>query len=130
MSILRHWKIVVALTALFIVGVATGAVLTVGVIRHKLTSNNNDWPQTAYRLYKHRLKLTPEQDEKLKPTFAHAGDDLRAIRRDTMLNIFGVIRQVNTDVEKELTPEQKVEFEKLREEMRNKLEVKKKGGKI
>jgi hypothetical protein len=129
MSVLRHWKIAVALTGLFIVGVVTGSVLTLGIIKKRVTSNNTDWPMVTFRLYKHRLKLTAEQEKKLMPVFMSAGDDIRRIRRDTMLNAFGVIRQVNTEVEKELTPEQQKEFEKLREEMRAKFEEKKKGGK-
>jgi len=128
MSVLRHWKIVVALTGLFIVGVVTGSVMTVKVIKFFVAKNareNIEWPQTTFRDYQKRLKLTPEQQEKLRPVFMEAGSELRAIRRDAGL----VYWRLNRDVEKELTPEQQKEFEKIREELRAKFEERKKGGK-
>lgn len=130
MSFLRHWKVALALLALFAVGIVTGSVLTVAVVKAKLKKereNNQDWTLTTYRMYKERLDLTPEQEAKLKPVFERAGKDLRDIRRQTMMNIMGVIRQVNREVEVELTPEQKEKFQKLREQLRNRLEGRKKG---
>lgn len=121
MSFFRHWKIAVSLLALFVMGTVTGGVLTIAIIKKKLQENDN-WPKTTYSLYKKRLNLTPEQEEKLKPAFTQAGEDLREIRRVTMRDIFGVIRRVNVEVEKELTPEQKAEFDKLREEIRTRME--------
>jgi uncharacterized membrane protein len=126
MSFLRHWKIAVLLLALFVMGVVTGAALTVAIVKKKIAENDN-WQVTTYRLYKQRLKLTPEQEEKLRPTFTLAGEELRAVRRETMRDIFGIIRRVNVEVEKELTPEQLVEFDKLREEIRTRMEKNKTG---
>lgn len=125
MSFLRHWKIAASLIALFIVGMVTGAVLTVAVVK-KIARDNDNWPVATYRLYKKRLKLTPEQEQKLRPTFELAGEELRGIRRDTMHDIFEVIRRANVEIEKELTPEQKVEFDKLREDIRKHLEERRK----
>ncbi len=126
MSFLRHWKIAVLLLALFVMGVVTGAALTVAIVKKKIAENDN-WQGMTYRLYKQRLKLTPEQEEKLRPTFTLAGEELRAVRRETMRDIFGIIRRVNVEVEKELTPEQLVEFDKLREEIRTRMEKNKAG---
>ncbi len=128
MSFLRHWKIAALLVTLFVVGVVTGAVLTIAIVKKKAQENDN-WPAATYRLYKKRLKLTPEQEQKLKPTFELAGDELRTIRRDTLQEVLGVIRRANVEIEKELTPAQKVEFEKLREDIRNHLEERRKDGK-
>jgi len=137
MSFLRHWKIVFALCALFLVGAVTGSMLTIKVVKKKLheqelarekLKENGSWAVTTYKMYQERLNLTPEQEEKLKPAFTQAGEELRTIRRTTMRDIFGVIRNVNVEVEKELTPEQHEEFIKLREEIRERME-KSKGGK-
>ena len=136
MSFLRHWKIVFALCALFLVGAVTGSMLTIRVVKKKLheqelarqkLQETGGWAMVTYKMYQERLKLTPEQEEKLKPAFTQAGEELRTIRRTTMRDIFGVIRTVNVEVEKELTPEQMEEFHKLREEIRERMEKSKVG---
>jgi uncharacterized membrane protein len=136
MSLLRHWKIVFALCALFLVGAVTGSMLTIKVVKKKLheqelarekLKENGSWAVTTYKMYQERLNLTAEQQEKLKPAFTQAGEELRTIRRTTMRDIFGVIRNVNVEVEKELAPEQMEEFHKLREEIRERMEKSKAG---
>ena len=127
MNPFRHWKIILGLTALFIVGVVTGSALTIGIAKRLKERENNEWPQMVYRMYKHRLKLTADQEQKLKPYFSQAGDELRTVRRETVVNVLGVVRKLNQNVEQELTPQQKAEFDKLREEMRAKIEEKQKG---
>ncbi|HEY1174055.1 MAG TPA: hypothetical protein VGH19_22000 [Verrucomicrobiae bacterium] len=125
MSFLRHWKIAALLIALFVVGMVTGAVLTVAAVK-KIARENDNWPVATYRLYKKRLKLTPEQEQKLRPTFELAGEELRGIRRDTLHDVFEVIRRANVEVEKELTAEQKAEFGKLKEDISKHLEDRRK----
>ncbi|MCD6052018.1 MAG: hypothetical protein K0Q55_3436 [Verrucomicrobia bacterium] len=128
MSFLRHWKIAALLAALFVVGVVTGAVLTIAIVKKKADENDN-WQRATYQLYKKRLKLTPEQEQRLKPAFELAGEDFRAVRRAALRDILDAVRRVNVEVEKELTPEQKVEFDKLREDLRKHFEDRRKDGK-
>ena len=128
MSFLRHWKIAALLATLFVVGVVTGAVLTIAIVKKKADENDN-WQRATYQLYKKRLKLTPEQEQRLNPVFETAGEDFRAVRREALRDVLDTIRRVNVEVEKELTPEQKTEFDKLREDIRNHLEERRKNGK-
>lgn len=127
MSWLRHWKVILSLLAIFVAGTVTGAFLTLRVVRSyanrsalgTLMPLAPQWPNTALKNYEKRLKLTPEQVEKFKPMFEQAGKDLATTRTNVATDVLVTLRRLNAQVEAELTPEQKAELEKLREENRN-----------
>lgn len=126
MSWLRHWKVILSLLAIFIAGTVTGSFLTVRAIR--MFANRNamgpliplspKWQSVAMKNYERRLKLTPEQMDKLRPAFEQAGNELGGVRTNTMTDVGMIIRRLNLQVEASLTPEQHDEFEKMREENR------------
>ena len=68
MSWLRHWKIVLALSGLFLLGAGTGTVVTLKVVKRFIESRTNPdrMSQTLFQEYDRRLHLTPEQIEGLR----------------------------------------------------------------
>jgi hypothetical protein len=68
-----------------------------------------------------RLKLSPEQKTKIRPIIVTAAERLRAIGADAFDQIVTTAEKAHADVAKELTPEQQVEFNKLRKQVINSL---------
>ena len=63
MSWLRHWKVVLALIALFALGAATGTVVTLKVVKRYIETRTNPerMSQSLLQEYQRRLHLTPDQ---------------------------------------------------------------------
>ena len=148
---MRHWKIILSLVAIFIVGFVSGGVMTLAITkrviaRHTTTTNLG---VTVAQHYARQLDLTPEQVEKLKPIFARAAADVRSPDRmtltirvgieadnlraamdwaaasgradDVMMGVMLSMRQLNEEVARELTPGQQAKFEKMKERNRKRL---------
>lgn len=123
MSVLRHWKILLSLVAIFIVGGITGSLLTARLVKKALAKRANweSWSVATLEQFQKRLQLTPEQVEKLRPVFAQRTEDYKRIRNNMVSDVLKVIQETNEQVEKELTPEQMERFEKLKQELRAQL---------
>jgi hypothetical protein len=118
MRFLRHWKMMIGLAALYGAGCVTGIVLLLWVAMHNPTPETlNRWVNFRFKEYEKRLKLTPEQKEKLKPIAQDTRDQIRAIVRVGLEKTIPVLEDAHRKVDAELTPQQKVEFEKISREM-------------
>ena len=115
MSLLRHWKIILSMVAIFAAGVITGGMLVIKIAKHfGYRSSPEGWAPTTFRDYQTRLKLTPDQVRKLKPIFDQAGQDLRVVRDHNSQAFWEVIRRTNEEITQHLTPEQQKRFEELK----------------
>jgi len=121
MRLLRHWKMIIGLGALYGAGCVTGFVLLLWVAVHNPTPEQlNRWVNVRFKDYEKRLKLTPEQKEKIKPIVQNTRDQVRAITRLSVEQTLPVLDDAQHKIELELTPQQRVEFEKIsREVMRH-----------
>jgi len=112
------WKIVASLIALVLVSMLVGGFLGAkyaeGVIRKRHTPEA--WNRTAMRALQHRLKLTPEQNAKMQHILEGGVEEMKGIRLETIAKTDVVVERLLTELEKEITPEQRVEFEKLRKQ--------------
>ena len=82
---------------------------------------------------KERLKLTPEQEAKIRPILEEEAAKLKAVRdehqedgrprdrRDALKELRAIQRDTQERVDPLLTPEQRAEWEKMREERREQL---------
>jgi len=71
-----------------------------------------------FGIMKERLKLTPEQIEKIEPIF-HAGfKEVRTIQDKTLAQVEEAVQRNHADIAKELTAEQKNELERMDRERR------------
>ena len=116
MRLLRHWKMIFGLMAIFGTGVGTGSVGIVVLLHHFFTTPvaTRDWVESRMADLDRKLKLTPEQKENIRPIIATAAERFRAIGGETFDRIIAAAEQAHADVAKELTPQQEKEFNKLR----------------
>ena len=120
MSWLRHWKVVLALTALFLLGAATGTVITLKVVKRVIEGRTNPerMSQSLLQEYQRRLRLTPEQIERIRPILQRTGREMWELRTEMAGRTFQVIRLSHEEISAELLPEQREEFARVNKEMR------------
>jgi Spy/CpxP family protein refolding chaperone len=123
MRLLRHWKMILGLMAIFGAGVCTGGVGLFVLIFKNITTPvaTDQWVDSRLKDLDKRLQLTHEQREKIRPIVADTSARLRAIGGDAYEKIIATAEQAHADVAKELTPEQQKEFNKLRAQVINSL---------
>ena len=123
MKLLKHLKVVIAVVLVFAAGGITGSVVTTFHFKHALEQGlkTERWTDAAMDLLQKKLKLTPEQQPKV-----------RAITEETVRQFkssFGVaIAQSGTNLvaswrrtEQELTPEQRTIYRQENQKFRDAL---------
>ena len=118
MSLLRHWKIALLLVAVIAVSGTAGALMGVCYTKKALQKRRDptQWHDTAMRYLETKLKLTPEQKEKVELALDQAVDKLKVTRVETIAATTKTIDEFSAQIEKELTPEQKEILVKIKEE--------------
>jgi hypothetical protein len=118
MSILRHWKMILGLLALFGAGMATGMLLTVGGIM-KIVSHQSKpdvWVKGRVAELNHALNLTPVQQAKTKPILENSAKRVREVIASGFGQMLVIVQETHEEINKELTPEQQLKWGKLRQE--------------
>jgi Spy/CpxP family protein refolding chaperone len=120
MTAMRKWKIILALAAIFAAGVVTGGVFALGMVKQAVDRKINPgrWPASLLDTYQKRLKLTPEQIEQMRPVIEESRREWSATVRSAVGSYAAIIRKVDEQLAPLLTPEQKAEHERIREEVR------------
>ena len=127
---LPNWKVSLSLVAIFLAGAITGAVLTLRVVKRVAAQQGQfeKWPSLILSRMQSRLKLTPEQTARIQPAVDQAARDLRDLRASAGTTILATLATLETQIERELTPEQKPPFEKIRRDLRNRIRPPSKSG--
>ncbi|HYC70901.1 MAG TPA: hypothetical protein VEB66_06830 [Opitutaceae bacterium] len=117
----KPWKIILLLAGIFATGATTGALVAVRVCKDKLEKPKSpppmeQWAPERLKRLKERLKLTPEQVEKLKPVMRRDMEELGQIRGTFFGESRRVIERMERDIAAELTPAQRQEYEKVKQE--------------
>ena len=112
------WKIITSLVALVLVSMLVGAFLGAKYAERVIKKRHTPeaWNQTAMRALQHRLKLTPEQNGKMQRILDGGVEEMKDIRLNTIAKTDLVVERLLAELEKEITPEQRAEFEKLRQQ--------------
>jgi hypothetical protein len=120
MSPLTPSKVVAYLAVIFVVGGATGAVLT-----FKNTRDRDARPPSMEKVcsgmqdrLRTKLGLTEEQMKKLQPIFEQPAHDLRAVRSRAIQDTDAIICRAHQQIARELSPEQKIKLEEFDRERR------------
>lgn len=120
----KTWKVLLAFLGIFVAGLVVGGLGTLRALRHfrppALGSPEQFGPQLLRR-YAARLDLTPAQQEKIQPLVATAAEELRQLRRTTLLGSRAIIDRLQGEIAAQLTPEQKVRFDRLLVEQRERM---------
>ncbi len=123
MILLRHWKMILGLMAIFGTGVGTGGVGVIVLLHRVFTSPvaTQRWVDDRMLELDRKLNLSTEQKSRIRPIVQNAAQRFQAIGGETFEKIMATAEQAQADVAKELTPEQQVEFRKLRPKVMNAL---------
>ena len=109
--------------AIFVVGAVTGGALTVKAVRSgvlkALVQNGlfGDWSAATMKRYQSKLKLRPEQVQKIQPILDDTGRELKITTREAFAQVINLNVHNNELVAKELDPEQRQIFDKMNEDI-------------
>jgi Spy/CpxP family protein refolding chaperone len=109
MKHMSKWKISLYLAALFLTGAVTGAFVALMVARHMMFAAMRQEAMAAHWRgdLEVKLRLTPEQMQKISPIINDAMTTLRTAFADQIL---ATLSNCNARIAVELTPEQKAKF--------------------
>lgn len=114
-SKVKSWLL---LTVIFVVGIVTGAALTVGLASHFL--HPGPGMQQMKELWmmhlNTQLNLTADQQAKIQPLLNEAGNQIQALHREEVGRSFQIIKTTDEKISAFLTPEQKVALQKMESE--------------
>jgi Spy/CpxP family protein refolding chaperone len=112
---MRPWII---LALIFLLGVATGSLLTIGFgprfnfgqpAAHEM---GNRWMTHLT----HRLNLTDDQQAKIQPIITKAEEQIQSIQRDDLGHISSIMKEANAGIAPLLNPAQQAELQKMEQE--------------
>jgi len=114
-SKLRPWLV---LAVIFIAGAVTGAALTIGFASHWMQPPGAQQMRNNWMMHlTHRLNLTADQQAKIEPILADAGNQLQSLHRDEVEKVSQIMEKTNSQIAAILTPDQQAELQKMEKEM-------------
>jgi hypothetical protein len=120
----KTWKVVLVFIGIFAAGLVVGGLVTLRVVKYlaapRLGSPEQYGPQLIKGFAK-KLDLTPEQQEKIKPLITRGAEELRQLRRTAWTTSQAVIERMEGEIAAQLTPDQKVKFDQMLAEQRERL---------
>ncbi len=122
MNLLKHWKIILSLSAIFTAGMVAGGSLTLAWAKNQQlerTSVDFYTEATMNRLVK-ELQLTPAQAQKIQPVIADTGTEMNGLYRDTLQRVWTLIDASSNKIEEHLDEKQKGRFKSYLAEVRKK----------
>jgi hypothetical protein len=124
MNSIARWKIVLSLIAIFLAGSVTGGLLTIAIVKHEVRrqSDPNQWVQLTMQRWKSRLRLTPAQEEKLKPIVETTVNELRTLRTSDLRQSDEIFSRAQARIDPELTPDQRERLKKMRDARKRRLQ--------
>src|SRR5437588_1331262 len=129
MNGLNRWKVVFLLIATFVAGVATGGFLTMGSAKDELRRGRDPrrWFTNTPDRWRSDMKLTPEQDQKIRPILQQIDDELNNLRALDLRETEGILSRGEDRIDPILTPEQRPQlhqtFENRKQRVRDWLGV-------
>src|SRR6266581_5689190 len=129
MNILKHWKVIFVVILVFAAGGVTGSVGTIVYLKHNFSRCFSVESKTAREMEELRkeLNLTPEQQPKIKAILLDNGHKFESSFGQAMRESGTNTVESWKRIEKELTPDQRVIFQrrcqKYREEIKNTLKI-------
>lgn len=116
MNLLRSWKIGLCLLGIIVATSLSGGLIGHRLARRQLEARNNPetWNEHVAREFDRIVKPTPDQGPRIQSHLDQAVRELQAIRLDTIARSTNVIWRLVAEVERELTPAQRVAFERMK----------------
>jgi Spy/CpxP family protein refolding chaperone len=125
----NRWKIAFLVLATFVVGVVTGAFFVMGSAKDEMRRNRDPrrfFSNTPDR-WRSEMKLTPDQDQKIRPILLQIDDELTNLRSMDLRETEGILSRGEDRINAILTPDQRPKlhqtFELRRQQVRDWLGV-------
>jgi Spy/CpxP family protein refolding chaperone len=112
---LKHWKILLVMSAIFVFGLVCGSVLTAGALGKVAVRilSMEGWSNRTVKDLKRHLQLTPGQEQKIRALAEQHQPEVMGIRNETFMRFGAVHKQLSDEVLPVLTPEQAAKFKAL-----------------
>jgi len=126
MRSLNRWRLGLYVVVIFLAGGGTGAFVTWRLTRHLMysTPNTQELGARLKSRLRSRLDLTAGQSAVVDPWVDQAMDQVEIIHRDMASRILANVSNLNFQVARGLTPEQKLKLEEYDRERREHLRKK------
>jgi uncharacterized membrane protein len=121
----KPWLVILVLIGIFAAGGVTGGFVTLRVCREKIANRPvpDEWAPKHLKKLGERLNLTPEQTERVGPIIKSKMEQLGRLRNQSMAETRVVVEAMQREINEQLTPEQRIKFEQMNRELREKREA-------
>jgi Spy/CpxP family protein refolding chaperone len=111
------WKLIAGFVLVFVAGGLTGAFVAAATTRNYFfdASHHDVAAERMRERLKRELDLTPDQLTKISPVIEKTVAQLESIRKETAHRVRETFSDAHRQIEADLTPEQKVKFERMRD---------------
>ena len=129
MNGLGRWKVVLLVLATFVVGAVTGAFFVIGSAKDEMRHNRDPrrWFSNTPERWVSEMKLTPDQEQKVRPILQQIDDELTNLRAMDLRETEGILSRGEDRINAILKPEQREQlhrsFELRRQRVRDWLGV-------
>lgn len=121
MSLNKPWKVVLVFAGVFLAGVVCGGPLLATIQQYRHDRRPPFIDRTMAR-YERELGITAEQKQRIGPILTRIQKDWRRLKQENVRNLLEVVDRMYTEISSELTPEQRIKLEELRQESRQRTE--------
>lgn len=107
-------KALIALSGIFVAGAVTGGVSGIAWERHQTrTLSEQEVADRQLARLEASLELTAQQVECMRPIMCEFAERVRVARRNALADVAEVWREINFQLERELTPNQLAKFREI-----------------
>lgn len=124
----QPWKVIIVLFGIFFAGGVTGAFVGLRYLKNTMLNRPvpEEWAPRHIKRLVDRLALTAEQQEQIRPIVRRNMEQLSRVRNYAMTETQTVVAVMQREIAEKLTGEQRLKFEKLNREIREKVEAREK----
>lgn len=116
--IAQQLKLWLVLALIFLLGVATGVSLTIGMSpRFRHSPGAQQMKARMLMSLTRRLNLTPDQQTRIQPILADIAMQMQAVHREEVGRISQIMEKADSQMASILTPEQQTELQRMQKEM-------------
>jgi Spy/CpxP family protein refolding chaperone len=118
-----RWKIAFLVLASFVAGAVTGAFLILGSAKDEMRRERDPlrWFSNTPDRWRTEMKLTPDQDQKIRPILQEIDNELTNRRAVDIRETEGILSRGEDRIAAILTPEQRPQLHQTFEERRQRL---------
>ena len=118
-----RWKIAFLVLASFVAGAVTGAFLIMGSAKDEMRRERDPlrWFSNTPDRWRTEMKLTPEQDQKIRPILQEIDNELTNRRAVDLRETEGILSRGEDRIATILTPEQRPQLHQTFEQRRQRL---------